>query len=104
MEILFLRNEKCEAWKEGLLELKLALSEMGIKDEIKEKVINTRAEAERYKFFGSPTILINGKDVELATDIEKKVSLNTCRTYLYQGKFYEYPPKEMILHTLELQA
>lgn len=101
MKIFFLRNETCESWEKALFELKLALSDMGVKDEIEEKVIKTQAEADRHKFFGSPTILINGKDVDVTTEEVDSVSINTCRTYLYKGIFYEYPPKEMIIHAME---
>ena len=103
MKILFLRNEMCESWEKALFELNLALSELGLKEEIEEKVIKTQSEAERHKFLGSPTIFINGKDVDATSEQAKDVAFSTCRVYLYRGKFYEYPPKEMIIHALDHQ-
>jgi len=80
-----------------------AMKESGIKDKPVEMVIDSAAKVKRYKFRGSPTIRINGKDVQ--DIIKKHVCLPcseasgkevSCRTFNWRGKAYPYPPKAMI--------
>ncbi len=48
-----------------------------LKIEFKEILVETQEDAEKYKFRGSPTILINGKDVEGVE--ESKTPSLACR-------------------------
>ncbi len=50
-----------------------------LKIEFKEILVETQEDAEKYKFRGSPTILINGKDVEGVE--ENKTPSLACRYY-----------------------
>lgn len=69
--------------------------------------INSKEKAIRYKFITSPTIRVNGKDIQL----EVKESLCEscgdlcgnevdCRVWTYQGKEYNVPPKAMIIDAI----
>lgn len=62
----------------------------------------------------SPTILINGVDIERLLDKNSKSKSNicssccelaghhvNCRTFSFRGKAYEYIPKEMILEAIK---
>lgn len=91
-----------------------SLNELGVKAELEEILIDTDEKARKYRFTGSPTVRINGKDVqdesiksrclpceELAelkptTEFVKQECRCGCRIYFYQEKQYPYPPKEMI--------
>jgi glutaredoxin len=92
-----------------------SLRELGIKSDIEEILIDSDEKAKEYNFVGSPTIRINGKDIqedvskgkclpceELAeltkgtTEFIKQECRCGCRIYFYKGKQYSYPPKEMI--------
>ncbi len=92
-----------------------SLKEIGIKTEVEEILIDSDEKAEKYKFAGSPTIRINGKDIQEtvsrgkclpceemaeqskgATEFVKQECKCGCRTYSYKGKQHPYPPKEMI--------
>jgi hypothetical protein len=57
----------------------------------KMKVILKKRKLPESKIHLSPTILINGRD------IEKLLNKNSvsCRTFSYKGKNYNYIPKEM---------
>jgi len=97
-----------------------ALKELKLKAEVKEILINTNAKAKKYGFVGSPTIRINGKDIqkvveksrclpcEELTKLTKKTTsfvkeeccISGCRTYSYKGKQYPYPPKRLIKEAL----
>jgi len=95
--------------------IKESLKELGIKAEVKEILIDTAKKAKKFKFVGSPTIRVNGKDIqseiskgrclpceELAgytkrtTEFVKRECGCGCRLYFYRGKQHPYPPKEMI--------
>lgn len=95
--------------------IKEGLKELGVKADIEEILVDSEEKARKYKFVGSPTVRINGKDVqeevskgrclpceELAeyeeetTEFVKQECICGCRIYFYKGKQYPYPPKEMI--------
>ncbi len=98
--------------------LKESLKELKIKSEIKDILIDTAAKAKKYKFVGSPTIRINGEDIQETIDKARclpceELSKNKqmtefvkqecscgCRIYYYKGKQYPYPPKRMIKDAL----
>lgn len=101
--------------------LREALKELKLKSEVKEILINTKAKAKKYGFIGSPTIRINGKDIQKVVEksrclpceklakLTKKTSSfvkeeccsSGCRTYNYKDKQYPYPPKRMIKEALK---
>ncbi len=69
--------------------------------------VNTAELAKEYKFLSSPTIRINGQDIQL----EVKESLCescgdlcgdevACRVWVYQGREYNVPPKGMIIEAI----
>ncbi|MEM2889755.1 MAG: DUF2703 domain-containing protein [Candidatus Hadarchaeum sp.] len=92
-----------------------SLNELGVNAELEEILIDTEEKAKKHRFTGSPTVRINGKDVqdeaikdrclpceELAervkttTQFVKQECMCGCRIYFYRGKHYPYPPKGMI--------
>ncbi|MFH1256411.1 MAG: DUF2703 domain-containing protein [Candidatus Diapherotrites archaeon] len=95
--------------------LKGSLKELGTKADVEEILIDSDEKAKKYKFVGSPTIKIDGKDIQEtiskgrclpceeiaeqdkgATEFIKQECKCGCRTYSYKGKQYPYPPKAMI--------
>ncbi len=118
MKIEFLYYDKADcrrcastdmAVKLTLRELKKAVKNSKLKIKLKEK----RLKESELRF--SPSILING------TDIEKIVNKSTgpksnrcsdccqiaghpvsCRTFSYKGKKYDHIPKEMIMEAIEI--
>jgi hypothetical protein len=63
MEIEVLHVENCPHLPKTLENLKLALQELNITEEIKQILVRNQAEAEKIKFLGSTSIRINGKDI-----------------------------------------
>ncbi len=51
-------------------------------------------------FAGSPTILVNGKDIAPAGDHFSGPQKGNCRLYDYKDEVYDYPPKELIREAL----
>ncbi len=103
--------------------IKKSLGELKIKAEVEEILIDTDEKVKKYKFVGSPTVRINGKDIqeevskgqclpceELAeqtketTEFVKQECKCGCRIYFYKGKQYPYPPKQLIKEALSKQS
>jgi len=98
IKIRFLYFENCPNAEPALKLLKETLDEMKVEAEIEIIDIKTLEEAEKYNFLGSPTIQINGVDIEKKRRGEKAVM--GCRVYGNSG----VPPKELIVEAIkELQ-
>jgi len=100
--------------------VKESLEELGVKAKVEEILIDTNEKARKYEFVGSPTVRVNGTDVqkkvskgrclpceELAEQVKGKNKFVKqecgcgCRVYFYRGKQYPYPPKEMIKEAIK---
>ena len=92
-----------------LRELKKAVKDTGIKVKFKE----TKLPESKIKL--SPTILINGKDIEKIVNKNSKLKSNVCsnccelsghsvncRTFKYKDKNYDYIPKAMIKEAIAI--
>lgn len=100
--------------------LREVLKELNLKTEIKEILIDTKTKAKKYGFVGSPTVRINGKDIQedvkksrclpceklakltkkTTSFVKKECRVSGCRTYNHKGKQHPYPPKELIKEAL----
>lgn len=89
---------------EALREVAKVLETTRIEVKVNKINIHTKHLAEEYKFLGSPTIRINGRDIQM----EFKESLCEscgdicgdvvdCRVWLYQGREYTVPPATMVI-------
>ena len=102
--------------------IRQALDELKVKAKTEEILIDSEERARKYQFSGSPTVRINGRDVqeevskeqclsceELAelwrdtTEFVKQECECGCRTYFYKGRRYPYPPKEMIKKAIKIK-
>ncbi len=74
------------------------VAKLGVEAEVVEVEVTNPADAERLRFLGSPTILVDGVDIEPAA--RDRVDFGfSCRTYDGQGT----PPRDMLAAAL-LQA
>jgi len=100
--------------------LRESLKELKTEAVVEEILIDSEEKAKKYQFVGSPTIRINGKDIQERVDkdrclpceeLAKRTEKTTefveqecqcgCRTFLYRDKQYPYPPKEMIKEAIK---
>lgn len=98
--VRLLHTADCHAYHYALDELEKALKEKGLPVQFEVILITSEKEAKGYKFFGSPAIQINGEDVDPKAKMVTRYGTSSCRPYFWNGKFYDYPPKEMILEEL----
>lgn len=100
-KIKLIHTEDCHAYHQALDEIEKALKEKELPVQFEVILITCEEEAKEYKFFGSPTIQVNGEDVDPKAKMVTKFSMSSCRPYLWKGKPYDYPPKEMIMEALK---
>ncbi|MEM5948478.1 thioredoxin family protein [Spirochaetia bacterium 38H-sp] len=94
MKIQFLYFEGCPNSKETRKNLDKALSELGIITDVEDILVSSPEEAEKYRFMGSPSILLDKKDIE--TGKEPGEVGFTCRIYRIGEKATGILPVEYI--------
>lgn len=92
---------------EALIEVSNILKATGV-DVIVNKInVNTEDLAIKHKFLTSPTIRINGADIQM--DYKESLCESCgdlcgddvdCRVWIYQGKEYNEPPRAMIIESI----
>ncbi len=97
-KIDILYHEKCSHYPQAIERVKQVCSEEGIDAKINEIQITSEEEARKYRFFGSPTIQIDGEDLESEEERQQGHDhvLDSCRIYNYKGQLYMIPHKEAI--------
>ena len=64
MHVRIISIEGCDGTRSTIQLVQETASEMGISIEIEHVVIHTQDEARLFRHIGSPTVQINGKDIE----------------------------------------
>jgi hypothetical protein len=80
MKIELLYFEDCPNRVLAVEGLRATIGSLGREDQIHEVEVRTQAQAEALRFVGSPTIRINGSDIEPWAHTAKSFGLS-CRTY-----------------------
>ena len=97
MRIDFLWYEDCPSHSQVRVLLREALQAVGVEARIVERKVETQAQAEALQFPGSPTIRINGEDIDPAGAAAARSAL-TCRTYGWaDGRLQPLPEKRLII-------
>ena len=100
MKIEVLHWEGCPSTTEAMTDLEDVLRAHGLDAEIELREVTTQAEAERLDFPGSPTIKIDGRDVDPSGARTQRAAL-ACRIYhLPDGRVSPVPSREMLEEAL----
>ncbi|RME72188.1 MAG: DUF2703 domain-containing protein [Chloroflexi bacterium] len=100
MQITFLYYEDCPSHDTALERLKTVLAEKNVQADVQVVKIETEAQAQKWRFIGSPTILVDGRDIDPPGP--ETVPALTCRAYrLEDGRISPLPSKEMIRRALK---
>ena len=83
----------CPNYESAARSVKDALSTFGVEDEVVLTRISTSEEAERERFLGSPTVRIDGRDVESEAAGRVDFGLK-CRLYRSANAFQGLPPAD----------
>jgi hypothetical protein len=70
------------------------LKEEHIEIPLVEVCVHTPEDAVRHRFIGSPSVRVNGEDIE-QQHVDRVYSL-ACRVYRHDGGFSGVPPKALI--------
>jgi len=92
IEILYFRD--CPNYNKSAERVKDALKKLNISAPVKLTEV-TKENFKDYSFYGSPTILVNKRDIE-----GKINKLFGCRVYNYNNRNFVYPPKDMLVSKL----
>ncbi len=92
---------------EALLEVSTVLNATGAEVIVNKINVITEELARKYKFISSPTIRVNGHDIQM--DVKESLCESCgdlcgdevdCRVWVYQGNEYTVPPKAMIIEAI----
>jgi hypothetical protein len=98
LKITFLYSEDCPSHDEALQRLRRSIELERISADIEIVKVTTDGEAERRKFVGSPTIVVNGRDIDPPA---KPHYALTCRAYtLEDGRISPLPSEATIRRAL----
>jgi hypothetical protein len=75
--------------------LRSVLQQESVNTEIQEIPVNDYEEARALQFPGSPTVRVNGEDIENVPFYRLDVGF-ACRTYFVQGKPQGVPPRSWV--------
>ncbi|MBC7113329.1 MAG: DUF2703 domain-containing protein [Candidatus Methanomethyliales bacterium] len=98
MKIRFLYIKGCPNAEPSLNLLKEVLRDKGLYEKIEVKEIESEEDAKKYHFLGSPTIQINGLDIEM--DRRNDPPVLGCRVYRTDRGYSGVPPRELIVRAL----
>ncbi len=99
MKIRFLYLKGCPNKEPALNLLRQVLQEKKLSAKIEFIRIKSEKDAKKYKFLGSPSIQINGLDID--KDRRNEPPSFGCRVYKTKEGYSGIPPKEMIIEALE---
>lgn len=95
MKIEVLYFEGCPNHVPAMEMVREILESLGREDEIDEVEVRTQAEAEAIGFLGSPSIRVNGNDIERLAPTVKTFGLS-CRTYVNGLGHGGVPSRELL--------
>jgi hypothetical protein len=100
-KIEFLFWEDCPSHPQAFKLLQEVMAEMGVESPIDKIEVLTDQDAQRLAFPGSPTIRVDGIDID-PTGASQMGTALTCRVYLLKdGRYSPVPAKEDIRQALD---
>ena len=100
--VSFFYSEECPSHDLALERLREVMDEEGISGEVEVFKVETEDQARQLRFVGSPTIRVDGQDIDPPSDPRYAL---TCRAYrLEDQRISPLPSKDMIRRALRSQA
>jgi hypothetical protein len=99
MNVEMLHTEACPHAAEYLPRLRRIVVAAGVRDPVRVRLIADADEAQRERFLGSPTVRVEGRDVE--PDAEQRSDFGlSCRLYVGTDGLHGAPLDEWVLNSL----
>ncbi len=100
MRIELLYFDGCPAYQTALKHLEEVIKEKGLDVGVEMIKIEGDEQALKERFLGSPTIRINGVDIEPGAQEVNKFSIS-CRLYFKDGEVKGWPSKKLIRQAID---
>lgn len=94
VEVLFF--DGCPNHEPTLALVRRVVADLGVDAEVHEVAVEDPEDAETLRFLGSPSVRVNGRDIELGAGDRTNFGLS-CRMYGRRG----VPPSDWVVATLE---
>lgn len=98
IELLYF--DGCPTYKHALNDTEEIAKELGVSTDIKMIKVENDEDAMKLRFLGSPTIKINGEDIDSSALNSEDYGLR-CRVYRVNGKLLGNPSEDMIRVALQ---
>lgn len=93
LELLYLAG--CPNHEETVALVQSVLKAEGLRTEVEQILIRHYEDAHAHGFPGSPTVRVNGQDIERNSRNRFSIGF-ACRTYLVEGKTQGVPPRSWL--------
>jgi hypothetical protein len=103
VQVELLYFDGCPNAEVFLPRLRELLAEAGIQEPVRQRRVESVQDAERERFLGSPTVRVDGRDVDPATSTRDDFGLK-CRIYRTPAGMAGTPPEEWVRHALRRTA
>ena len=103
MRIELLYFDGCPSYRTLLPRLEKLVHETGVRDGVELLRVNSEQQAVKERFLGSPTVRVDGADVEPGADAREDFGIK-CRLYRGPGGQFPIPPDEWIIAALRRAA
>jgi hypothetical protein len=114
IDFLFLDLSVCtrcqgtdQSLDDALMDVSKVLEATGVEVLVNKVNVLSEEQAKEYQFVSSPTIRVNGRDIQMEAKEDLCESCGDlcgdevdCRLWYYQGKEYTSPPKAMIIEAI----
>ena len=101
IEVLYF--DGCPSTDAFLPRLRDLLAQLGATDRLELRRVETIGDAERERFLGSPSVRVDGYDIEPGADERTDYGLK-CRLYRTESGMQGEPPTDWVLAALGLAA
>jgi len=102
LRVTFQYIDDCPSHEQALARLRKVLNEEAVNAEIDIIKVESDEQAEQLRFVGSPTILLNGDDID--PQVNNRYGL-ACRAYkLEDGRISPLPSEEMIRRAIRRES
>ena len=98
VEVLYF--DGCPNYEALVSRLPDLLAHAEVKAEVRLRRVESEEDATRARFLGSPTVRVDGRDVEPGADGRADYGLK-CRLYRSAGGIVGVPPDTLIVHALD---
>jgi hypothetical protein len=97
VEVLYV--EHCPNVPAAVALVERVAAELGVDAEVRPTLISDQAAAERARFVGSPTVRVDGRDVDPEGELAADYTLE-CRLYWHEHRLAGYPQERLIRDAL----